>query len=144
MKLANATKRWKHNNPDTYRARRALQKHKENGHIILVSSGDVITMFETTTHCPLCGVELTNTLDKSKTGKSLDRINNEEELRSDNLWVICNRCNFIKRDMTLKEFVKYCGVIDSKFRDTYKDETPEERLERIKQYIKDSKCPPTS
>lgn len=75
----------------------------------------MITMFEETTHCPICGVELTNTLDKSKTAKSLDRINNEIELRSDNLWVICNNCNSIKRDMTFDEFVKYCNNVSKKF-----------------------------
>ena len=69
-------------------------------------------MGKATTHCPYCGVELDWQRGLGKGGRdsspSLDRINNEKELRLDNIEIICHRCNSTKYNRTKKEFIDYC------------------------------------
>jgi len=88
-----------------------------DGHKILISKSEVVYMFETTTHCPICGVKLATTLGKCNESPSLDRIDNENEIRSDNVWIICNRCNSLKRDMTMREYIEHSRMIAEKFKE---------------------------
>lgn len=46
---------------------------------------------------------------------TLDRLDNEEVIRSDNVLILCYKCNATKRDRTLKEFLDYCRVVVTKF-----------------------------
>ena len=46
---------------------------------------------------------------------TLDRINNENVITNENIWIICSRCNATKLDRTLSEFIDYCQyIIDNK------------------------------
>jgi len=104
-------------NPCLTRAKVTLTGHRCSGHIINISIEEVETLFKTTTHCPICGDKLDVTFGNGSTSKSpsLDRINNEQELRTDNVWVICNECNTMKRTKTLTEYVNHCKRVVNKF-----------------------------
>ena len=45
---------------------------------------------------------------------TLDRVDNEDELREDNVQILCRRCNTIKMDRPMKDFVSYCKMIVKK------------------------------
>ena len=46
---------------------------------------------------------------------TLDRLDNEKVIRTDNVLILCYQCNATKRDRTLKEFLEYCRAVDKKF-----------------------------
>lgn len=46
---------------------------------------------------------------------TLDRLDNEQIIRSDNILILCYQCNATKRDRTLKEFLDYCRAVSVKF-----------------------------
>jgi 5-methylcytosine-specific restriction endonuclease McrA len=91
----------------------ALANHRRQGHIVNVTTDELINLFNTTTHCSLCGVKLCrgDELSYNKSSPSLDRINNETELNIKNIWIICTNCNATKRDRTLAEFYDYCETV---------------------------------
>jgi len=49
------------------------------------------------------------------TSPTLDRVNNEDVIRKDNILILCYKCNATKRDRTLEEFVGYCSAVAKKF-----------------------------
>ena len=49
------------------------------------------------------------------TSPTLDRLDNENVIRSDNVLVLCYQCNATKRDRTLSEFFDYCNAVVTKF-----------------------------
>jgi len=75
------------------------------------------TLFKESKVCPICGVTYITEygVGHSNISQSLDRINNESELRLDNVWIICQRCNAMKGDFTMKEFVDYSKLVYEKF-----------------------------
>jgi hypothetical protein len=46
---------------------------------------------------------------------TLDRLDNGNVIRSENILILCYQCNATKRDRTLEEFVDYCKEIAKKF-----------------------------
>jgi hypothetical protein len=46
---------------------------------------------------------------------TLDRLGNENEIRSDNILILCYQCNATKRDRSLKEFLEYCRAVATRF-----------------------------
>jgi hypothetical protein len=45
----------------------------------------------------------------------LDRVDNEDVIRSDNILILCYQCNATKRDRTLKESLDYCRAVAARF-----------------------------
>jgi 5-methylcytosine-specific restriction endonuclease McrA len=74
-------------------------------------------LFKTTKTCPICGITFTDNYKHGNinTTQTLDRINNENEINISNVWVICYKCNTIKGDFTMKEFVDYSKLVYEKF-----------------------------
>ena len=105
--------------PHRLRASRSLSYHRYKGDKINISVDDAEELFAKTTHCNICGCKL-NVNERTKVivsnSPSLDRINNENELRIDNVWIICNNCNITKSSRTLNEFIDYCEFVYKKFR----------------------------
>lgn len=109
---------YKEQHPQAFRARATINNHRIKGIDIKVSREELEKLFETT-HCPICGCEF----DKTRTisngnSPSLDRLNNENELRIDNVWVICKKCNITKSNRTMKEFYDYCKTVVIKFEES--------------------------
>ena len=96
ISVARSTKMRKQN-PCRYRASITLNNHKRNGYIINVSIDEVERLYRNIEICPICGCILTHDLGvgQRQTASSLDRKNNETELRIDNIWIICHKCNAI-------------------------------------------------
>jgi len=46
---------------------------------------------------------------------TLDRLDNENVIKRDNVLILCYQCNATKRDRTLREFLDYCRAITAKF-----------------------------
>jgi len=46
---------------------------------------------------------------------TLDRVDNQVEIRNDNIAILCYKCNATKRDRTLREFLEYCNAVVTKF-----------------------------
>ena len=69
--------------------------------------------------CVFCGCQLDWQLGSKGSMKNnsptLDRIDNEDVIRRDNILIICYRCNATKRDRTLKEFIDYCQSVVARF-----------------------------
>jgi 5-methylcytosine-specific restriction endonuclease McrA len=108
-------------NPCRYRASITLNNHKRNGYIISVSIDEVEQLYLNTDVCPICGCILTHDLGigQRQNASSLDRKNNENELRSDNIWIICHKCNAMKGSMSMKEYTEHSRLVFDKFKDEY-------------------------
>lgn len=99
--------------PNKYRAKQTLSKHKRKGCVVEISSQDVELMLDAATHCPICGRKLTTELGigNNDTSPSLDRKNNENTMNKSNVWIICSKCNMMKGEQTMKEFINHCKKI---------------------------------
>lgn len=105
-------------------ARKTLWAHRATGHGILMSVEELVNLINRTTSCPICGVEFTDWKDMWRRHKndptywnmrSLDRINNENIIKSGNVQIICVKCNTIKGNMTMDEFLNYCKAVYDKY-----------------------------
>lgn len=106
-----AALKWASDNPIRAKANRTLHNHRimHKDAIIKITISEIENLFRESTHCPLCGIKYSN--ESRQTVQSLDRLNNERELRVDNVWVICNKCNATKQDRTMEEFYEYCQMV---------------------------------
>jgi 5-methylcytosine-specific restriction endonuclease McrA len=93
------------------KATKTLSSHKKRGCKIMVTIDEIENMFNASMHCPICGLEYSENDDNIYASKSLDRINNELEIRIDNTWIICYRCNTSKGTFSTNEFIEYCKRI---------------------------------
>ena len=110
-------KQHKRDNRKRYWSSITLRQHKAKGNIINVSTDFVEQLANNALLCPICKCKLDwiggNGLNKCS--PTLDRIDNENELREDNIWIICHKCNATKRDRTMQEFIDYCKMIIETF-----------------------------
>lgn len=101
-----------------YSHRASAKKRNDKRFKTELTVTELHTIVLTTEYCPICGTKLDYTKGK-KHGKdnspSLDRINNDDVVTKDNVWVICNRCNRTKSNRSMKEFTDYCVMVASKY-----------------------------
>lgn len=95
-----------------------LKKHGIK-YSIKISKEELVKIIENDACCKICGVMLdygkkegNKMNNKSPT---LDRINNDNEIRKDNVQVLCAKCNGTKRDRTMKDFIEYCKMVVDRF-----------------------------
>ena len=92
-----------------------LRNHKIKGYIINLPRIDLEKMAKNTIHCPLCGCELKWNFGASHSNSpTLDRIDNEDIINKNSVWIICRQCNTTKGSRSLKEFSDYCKMIIKK------------------------------
>jgi hypothetical protein len=86
---------------------------------IAVTLNELIALARRTKTCPICEEYLNYDYGTKKhiqpNSPSLDRIDNESVLRSNNVWIICARCNTTKQTLSLRSFVNYCRMVAEKF-----------------------------
>jgi 5-methylcytosine-specific restriction endonuclease McrA len=101
-----------------YWAQNSIYNHKKNGFIIKVTTDELEKLAKNSKECSYCGEELNWIWNRGHSSKNptLDRVNNEKEIRVDNIEIICRRCNATKYDRSKEEFIKYCEMIVNKFR----------------------------
>jgi 5-methylcytosine-specific restriction endonuclease McrA len=84
-------------------------KAKKWGAMGVVTKQELIDLYEHTQNCPLCGastvepdqVEFDHNIALSKGGTNF----------IDNIGILCPRCNRSKNDMSINEFIEYCGWV---------------------------------
>jgi hypothetical protein len=110
-------KKWSHDNPHRRRASATIGSHQRKGINVLITLPEMVELFETTTHCSICGCKLQRKLGYGlkPNSPSLDRKDNGKDLSIDNVWIICNRCNTVKQNLTMKELYKWCKNFVNKF-----------------------------
>jgi hypothetical protein len=111
---------YRRNNPHSGWAQGTIMWHKRGGMKVNVSLAEIVTLAKKSNVCLICGKELRWTQGNgakklAHNSPTLDRINNEMELRNDNIQVICYTCNTTKHNRTMKEFVQYCKMVVDKF-----------------------------
>lgn len=101
--------------PNYHWARGTLRQHEKKGIKIEITPEELEEMADAVRYCPLCGCELKRTKGYGirRDTTTLDRINNENVIRRDNILIICDQCNRTKGERTLKEFIDYCKHITS-------------------------------
>lgn len=91
----------------------SLGNHIQAGYISKITVNDLYKLACKTTNCKYCDTTLIY-MNKGKMcydSATLDRRNNEQIIRLDNIDIICCRCNKAKGDMTEVEFINYCNNI---------------------------------
>ena len=106
----------------TYPRRRwsiaCLAGHRRRGYSIQMTSKELYSIASVTETCFICGCQLNWELGNKghmvSNSPTLDRIDNEEVVRKDNILILCYKCNATKRDRTFAEFVNYCASVAEK------------------------------
>jgi len=109
--------KWYASNPFRYWSRNSISHHKRSGFVVKLSINWLEKLAEESIKCRICG----NQLDWKIYGKNkvnpksptLDRLNNEKELREDNVIIICHECNRTKGARSWNEFISYCRMVAS-------------------------------
>ena len=97
-------------------AKGTVRRHVDNGYFVVVKVWQLAELAERSDRCPYCGVELwcgpKNGMGSQPNSPTLDRVDNEDVVTSDNIEIVCHRCVSTKRDRTRAELVRYCqGVV---------------------------------
>jgi hypothetical protein len=103
-------------------ATRTLSMHRRKGLIVEISIDELHNLANKTNHCSICERELVWKAGHKKSiraSPTLDRIDNELLMRIGNVWIVCHRCNTIKGELTMKEYVEHCKMVVSKFAGLY-------------------------
>ena len=91
---------WRLNNPTRVKYQAVKSRAKRDGIPFSLEISD----FSIPSHCRACDVEFD--LESRQPGSrtpSIDRVDNSKGYQKDNVEIICNRCNSIKRDCTIKD-----------------------------------------
>src|SRR3989304_2271033 len=102
-KLKINSKKWREENPYRYWAIGTINRHKRKGFTILSTIDEIEFLAKRIKNCSYCNIELDwswGNKGPKLNSPSLDRINNEKELRKDNIQIICYDCNAVKRTKT--------------------------------------------
>jgi hypothetical protein len=95
-------------NPRRRWAIACLAGHRRRGYTIEMTSKDLYALAAKTERCYVCEAQLEWQLGNkgrmNNRSPTLDRSDNEDVIRSDNVLILCYQCNATKRDRTLKEF----------------------------------------
>jgi hypothetical protein len=99
-------------NPVRYIFRNAKNRAKALGIEFSITTADIVVP----THCPVLGIELKYSRGERGFGAnaspSIDRFNNDKGYTPDNICIISNRANLLKRDGTLDEFRKIVAYME--------------------------------
>lgn len=105
-------------NPRRRWATACLSGHKRRGISVEMTSEELYQLALKTDSCFICERRLDWQLGnkgKMKSSPTLDRLNNESVIRTDNIAILCYRCNTTKQDRTLREFLEYCDAVATRF-----------------------------
>jgi 5-methylcytosine-specific restriction endonuclease McrA len=116
-KISQWGKEYRIKNPHRVWSTMSLHSHRYRGYLVNITTEELENLSKETTHCPYCGIELSWVGNKKLKFNSptLDRINNEKELRLDNVEIICYKCNTTKGDRTKEHFLDFCRLIVKRF-----------------------------
>lgn len=107
-------------NPHWVWAKSSIKNHKKNGFIINITLEELINFAKKQRYCYICGKKL-RWEQGSTDGKlchsspTLDRANNDQEINISNIQILCHRCNRMKGELSMGDFVIFCGEVYRKF-----------------------------
>lgn len=95
-------------NPCKAWASHTISNHRKNGHLVQFTMQELASRASGITNCPVCNKQL-NWFNArfSHDSPSLDRIDMDNVMTLDNVWIICAQCNTTKGSRTLVEFRDY-------------------------------------
>jgi hypothetical protein len=96
---------------------RTLINHRNKGYKMLITIDELCNYASLINNCEYTGIEL-NWFSKGKcnfNSPSLDRVDNEKEIRLDNIRIVSHRANTMKGNLTFKEYIQYCKHMIDKF-----------------------------
>jgi len=106
-------------NPRRRWATACLSGHRRNGYAIEMTCQELYQIALKADSCFICGVELDwrlgNKGGMNRLSPTLDRLENENVIRANNIVILCYKCNATKQDRTFKEFLHYCEEVCKKF-----------------------------
>lgn len=118
-KLAEAQIEWNANHVYRRWAHSTITNHRNRNIEIEITLDCLEELAKENPFCELCGRKLCWGARKGKVtfdSPTLDRTNNEKNICSDNIQIVCHRCNAIKQNLTMDEFIRYCNMIANKFK----------------------------
>lgn len=95
-------------------AKGAVYNHKYAGYVVEFTAERLMEIAMKITKCQICGCDIKPLTQRQPSGLTLDRMNNENVLREDNILLICRSCNNTKGSRTLKEFQEYCKMVSER------------------------------
>jgi hypothetical protein len=110
-------KRYAEEHPFKVWASATLSDHKKKGIDIHMTTQELEAIAMHVTNCEYCGCKIVyrNKGGQCEQSATLDRVNNENVVRFDNIRIVCNSCNATKRTRTFREFIQYCKMVADKF-----------------------------
>jgi hypothetical protein len=103
-------------------AKKTLWGHRHDGRVVNITLEELIEKAEKTKICPICEAQIDWAPLKGRfnnNSPSWDRKFNGNRLSANNTWIICRKCNVIKSDAPMPEFVAYCKMVADKFGGEY-------------------------
>lgn len=104
---------WRTNQYRSYWATTTLFKHRQK-HEVDINHGDLVELVNHKDKCDLCGMSLDWSPHKGRLNDrspTLDRRDNDNMIRIDNILIICHLCNRTKGNRSLTDFIEYCKNI---------------------------------
>ena len=96
-----------------------LGGHRRRGNVVQMTCEERYQLASKTESCFICGIQidwqLGNKGHMNNRSPTLDRLDNEDVIRKDNILILRYKCNATKRDRTLKEFLDYCRAVAIRF-----------------------------
>lgn len=112
-------KEYTRRNPRRRWATACLSGHRRRGYAIEMTCQELYEIALKTEYCFICGTtinwQLGNKGNMKNDSPTLDRLDNENVIRKDNILILCYKCNATKRDRTLNEFLDYCDAVVTRF-----------------------------
>jgi len=120
--LVKNTESYRRGNPIKGRALIAINNHKHRGYDVRITTDELVELYKATTHCPICGIELCHAYGSKgqrDNAASIDRKENSKVMTKENIWIICQRCNTMKGNQTMKEYYHRSLMIVKKFKEEF-------------------------
>lgn len=117
-KIRQSTK-WRAENIERSWATNSIYSHRKRGMIVEFTAEELLSAHDTS-FCAICGQELNWCISekrglKIKGSPTIDRIDNDTTMTISNVQIVCSKCNTMKQDLTMKQFIEYCTLISNKF-----------------------------
>lgn len=112
-------KEYARKNPRRRWAIACLSGHRRRGYAIEMTCKELYALASMTDNCFICQAplewQLGNKGHMNNRSPTLDRLDNENVIKKENVLILCYQCNATKRDRTLQEFLDYCKGVAIRF-----------------------------
>lgn len=110
--------RWKVTHPKGYWVTKTRSNHRVDGYDVKVTRKELLDYIQNIDNCEICGRELDWSIGKKfvhYNSPTLDRRDNGKIITVNDIMILCDVCSITKSNRTFEDFVRYCGMVYSKF-----------------------------